>query len=155
MVLVANLFSGCTHGVVRESFPGACVDESRIPGFAHAARPGLICRARHVCFVNPDTDISAAKGRVTPKLIAEHPYARRQYATKRFGTAARGAHLDALGADHLLRAVALNEDATASIAARFALRALAGPRAQLFRGPPATSVTESTTATHSGGADDE
>jgi N-acetylglucosaminyl-diphospho-decaprenol L-rhamnosyltransferase len=85
----------------------------------------------------------AGKDGVRPKLIAQDAYARRQYAQKHFTRPRRTLYLTAVGARHLLRAIASrtgDSGADRRDAARLALRTLAGRAAPPFGSPPPTAI---------------
>jgi N-acetylglucosaminyl-diphospho-decaprenol L-rhamnosyltransferase len=85
----------------------------------------------------------AGKGGVRPRMVAQDAYARRQYAVKHFTLPRRAAYLAAIGAGHLVRAVAPpeGEGDKRREAALLALRTLAGRTPPPFGAPPATAVT--------------
>jgi GT2 family glycosyltransferase len=85
----------------------------------------------------------AGKGGVRPRMVAQDAYTRRQYAQKHFGRIYGSAYLGAVGARHLLRAVAprRGEDGTQRrAAARLALSTLAGRTPPPFGEPPPTGL---------------
>jgi hypothetical protein len=85
----------------------------------------------------------AGKGGVRPKMVAQDAYARRQYARKHFGQPLRGAYLGAVVARHAARALAPGRGEAARarrLAARTAIRTLAGRGEPPFGPPPGTAV---------------
>ncbi|HEV7750738.1 MAG TPA: glycosyltransferase family 2 protein [Baekduia sp.] len=83
----------------------------------------------------------AGKAGVTPKLVAQDAYTRRQYARKHFTGPQRTLYLSALGTGHVLRALApAGDGGERRQAARLALATLAGRSAPPFAPPPPTAV---------------
>lgn len=84
----------------------------------------------------------AGKGGIRPKMLAQDAYSRRQYARKHFPTAYGAAYIAAVGAGHLVRAVAPSrgDDGRRREAARHALATLVGRGGPPFGAPPPTAV---------------
>jgi GT2 family glycosyltransferase len=85
----------------------------------------------------------AGKGGVRPRMVAQDAYTRRQYAFKHFTAPRRAAYLAAVGAGHLVRAIAPpnGDGGKRREAARLALSTLAGRTPPPFGAPPETAVT--------------
>ena len=87
----------------------------------------------------------AGKGGVQPKMVAQDVFTRRQYAAKHFTAPRRAAYLAAVGSKHLVRAAAPGggeAGARRRVAARLALRTLAGRADAPFGPPPTTAFSE-------------
>jgi len=81
----------------------------------------------------------AGKAGVSPKMLAQEAYARKQYARKQFSPLHRAAYLGVTGVGYALRAFAPTESAKRT-AARMALRTLVGVESPPFGKPPATGL---------------
>jgi GT2 family glycosyltransferase len=85
----------------------------------------------------------AGKGGVRPKMVAQDAFSRRQYAHKHFGRTYRSCYLGAVGARHLVRAVAPwpgEAGVQKRAAARLALSTLVGRTPPPFGAPPGTAL---------------
>jgi N-acetylglucosaminyl-diphospho-decaprenol L-rhamnosyltransferase len=84
----------------------------------------------------------ANKSGVSPRILAQDAFARRQYAAKHFGPVHRRAYLAAVGVGHALHALRIRgQESTAhQAAARRALATLAGRTAPPFGPPPPTAI---------------
>ncbi len=116
--------------------------------FIYAEEPDLCLRikragwsVRHV----PDMTIlhHACKVGLSPRMVAQEAFARRQYAQKHFAGAHRALYLSAIGLRHLIRAVAAGGGAGSKLhrqAARAAIANLLGRAEPPFAAPPATAL---------------
>ncbi len=84
-----------------------------------------------------------ADRRMSPRMLAQDAFTRRQYARKHFTPAHRVAYLTAVGSRHLLRAAmpASKDAPEARQAARTALRTLIGLADAPFGAPPKTALS--------------
>jgi N-acetylglucosaminyl-diphospho-decaprenol L-rhamnosyltransferase len=117
--------------------------------FIYAEEPDLCLRmkragwsVRHI----PEMTIvhHACKGGVRPRMIAQDAFARRQYAQKHFAKPHQALYLGAIGARHVIRAVAAairgSEAAVHREAARRAILTLVGQAKPPFGAPPPTAL---------------